>query len=72
MYRFAQVFAIVGILLWIMSILFARFSEKKSQTKSRDVVAVESELQPEDGPLFLKKPSTSVKPVKNARKSGKR
>jgi hypothetical protein len=36
------------------------------------VVAVESELQPEDGPLFLKKPSTSVKPVKNARKSGKR
>jgi hypothetical protein len=72
MYRFAQVFAIVGILLWIMSILFARFSEKKSQTKTLEVAEVESELQLEDGPLFLKKPSTSVTPAKNARKSGKR
>jgi len=69
MYRFAQAFAIVGILLWIMSILFARISEKKSQAKTLAMVAVESELQSEDG---QKKPSASVKPVKNGRKSGKR
>jgi hypothetical protein len=68
MYRFAQAFAIVGIVLWIMSILSARISEKKSQTKTLGVVAVESELQSEDD---QKKPSASVKPVQNGRKSGK-